>query len=85
MKTTAIRSQIAVPFGHSREFDIAGRIVTVTRTENGLYLVIEDGRSAVVHPQPNGRYVVTGPHEADVRSEPVDYETAIDISLARLR
>ncbi|GAA4192631.1 MULTISPECIES: hypothetical protein [Gryllotalpicola] len=83
--TTAIRSQTAVPFGHSREFVIGGRTVTVTRTESGLYLISQDDRLAVVHPQPNGRYIVTGPGERDVRSEPVDYETAIDICLARLR
>jgi hypothetical protein len=84
MKTTAIRSQIAVPFGHSREFDVDERTVTITRTELGLYLVAQGDRSAVVHPQPNGRYIVTGPAEDGVRSEPVSYEAAIDICLARL-
>ncbi|HEY0248822.1 MAG TPA: hypothetical protein VGC45_11240 [Gryllotalpicola sp.] len=84
LDTTAIQSPIAVPFGHSRDFDIAGRAVTVARTETGLYLLIEDRRSAVIHPQPNGRYIVTGPDEADPRSEPVSYEQAVRICLIRL-
>ncbi|MFC4242686.1 hypothetical protein ACFOYW_04810 [Gryllotalpicola reticulitermitis] len=84
MTTTAIHSLIAVPFGHSRDFDFEGRSVTVTRTESGLHLIAEDHRTVTIHPQPNGHYILSGPGETDSRSEPVSYEEAVRIGLERL-
>lgn len=84
MTTTAIHSLISVPFGHSREFTFEGRDVTVTRTEDGLHLIAEDDRTVTIHPQPNGRYILSGPTRSDTRSEPLSYEDAVRIGLERL-
>ncbi len=70
--------------GQEKDFEIYGRTVTVTRTDDELRVVSEEHHAVVVRPLGDSLFTVTGARAHDNPSEPLDFARAMRLALKRV-